>query len=742
MSFRMRLELTVFIAFICLAPQPTRGDRFPQPVGWPRIARAELRSDETLGPGVRHARWRLDTARGPLELSIATIDLHNPFVALVAGSQQGTVQGPGERLSAMADRLHAQLGVNADYFDINESGAPLNVLVENGRMLHQPDAAAAFIAGSGNKIVMQTMHWQALVTAAGGRMVRISTLNEWASASNLALITQELGPTTAGAALEVVLTPSQQPRSPAQVPLSYRVEQVNVDASALVPLANGDLGVAANGGLAQSLAQDFKPGDVVTVDMQSEPAADSITTAVGGGPLLLRDGAIAVDPAPPAPEETDVRNPVTGAGVSADGGSLWLIVVDGRAPSRSVGLTRPMFGALFASLGAANAMAFDSGGSSEMVVRHLGDGGVSVANTPSDGRERGIADGLFVVNTALVGPVQRLLIKAPAQSVLTGSHLQLFASGVDEHDQPIPLAAQDVSYTVEPTDAARIDAGGVLRAKHAADIRLTAHAANASTEVSLRVLAAVASMRVVGAPRVLPAGMKSALAVQALDDRRLPVAVDPEAIHWTSQGNGGSIDPFGTFTAGARAGLATVRAQIGMRTAELTLASGEHTQWVQRDLRAGGQPPLWSFRAQPADIVAGAADESPAPSGERALRLRYDFSAAAAIRAAYVQSVVALCGQPIAVSLDVYGDGNGAWLRGGYRNADGNAESLTLARHVDWRGWKRLRVAFPFQAAWPVTWTRFYVVERAPQAHESGSLWLRRFAAVYAGPATLGCQGI
>lgn len=742
MSFRERLELTVFIALVCLAPQSSRADQFPQPARWPQITRADVLVDEALGPGVRHVRWRLETARGPLELSIATVDLHNPFVALAAGSHMGIVQGPGERLSAMADRLHAQLGVNADYFDINESGAPLNVLVANGRMLHQPDAAVAFIAGADNKLAMQAMHWQASVTAAGGRVVRISTLNEWSSASTLALLTSELGSADAGAALEIVLAPSQQPPAPAHVPLSYRVEQLHSGEAVLAPLAAGELGIAAGGSLAQSLAQDFKLGDVVTVDMLSEPAEASIATAVGGGPLLLRDGAVATDPAAPAPEETDVRNPVTGAGVSADGATLWLIVVDGRAPSRSVGLTRPMFGSLFASLGAANAMAFDSGGSTEMVVRHLGDSGVSVANTPSDGRERSIADGLFVLNTASAGTVQRLIIKAPAQSVLAGSHLQLFAAGVDEHDQPIPLAPQDVTYTLEPADAARIDGAGMLTAQRPGDISLTARAGSASAAVGLRLLATVASMRIVGTPRTLTPGARAPLGVQALDDRGLPIAVDPSSVGWSSHGNGGSIDPTGTFTASGQAGISTVRAQIGMRTAEVTLASGEHAQWLQRELHAGAQPPAWSFRAQPVKIVSGSADEDPTPSGDRALRLRYDFSAAATIRAAYAQSAVAICGQPIAVAVDVYGDGNGEWLRGGYRNADGNDESLTLARHLDWHGWKHLRVTVPSQAAWPVTWTRFYVVERAPQAHESGSIWLRRFAAVYAGPATLGCQGI
>src|SRR4029077_14844428 len=93
-----------------------------------------------------------------------------------------------------------------------------------------------------------------------------------------------------------------------------------------------------------------------------------------------------------------------------------------------------------------------------------------------------------------------------------------------------------------------------------------------------------------------------------------------------------------------------------------------------------------------------------------------------------------LPGEPLAVAIDVYGDGNDEWLRAGYRNADGNDESVTIARRVDWRGWKTIRVAIPSQTAWPIVWTRLYVVERAAGAREQGSLWFRNVRSFFAGP--------
>jgi hypothetical protein len=40
----------------------------------------------------------------------------------------------------------------------------------------------------------------------------------------------------------------------------------------------------------------------------------------------------------------------------------------------------------------------------------------------------------------------------------------------------------------------------------------------------------------------------------------------------------------------------------------------------------------------------------------------------------------------------------------------------------------------PAQSAWPLTWTRLYLVERGPSVRERGSVWLRNFALIYPGP--------
>jgi len=126
-----------------------------------------------------------------------------------------------------------------------------------------------------------------------------------------------------------------------------------------------------------------------------------------------------------------------------------------------------MLGSLLGALGASDAMAFDSGGSTEMAVRHLGDFDTSVVNVPSDGRERAIADALPVLNTAPPGPVARLLLDAVGgdEAVLVGSRIRLLAAAIDADMQPVAVDAASVGYSTDAPAVATVDGDGLLTAK-------------------------------------------------------------------------------------------------------------------------------------------------------------------------------------------------------------------------------------------------------------------------------------
>jgi len=138
---------------------------------------------------------------------------------------------------------------------------------------------------------------------------------------------------------------------------------------------------------AEALAQ-LKVGSIANVQwgLPGEPQM-----AISGESILLRKGVRRV---------TDDRelHPRTAIGIDRDTGRLLMLVVDGRQ-SFSRGLTLVEEASMMKQLGAEDALNFDGGGSSTMVAKDR-NGDVRVLNSPSDGQQRSIPDGIAVLYSA------------------------------------------------------------------------------------------------------------------------------------------------------------------------------------------------------------------------------------------------------------------------------------------------------------------------------------------------------
>jgi hypothetical protein len=117
------------------------------------------------------------------------------------------------------------------------------------------------------------------------------------------------------------------------------------------------------------------PGVVLTDDELLD-----MSDAISGRPWLVRDGELVTDTLD-AFETSNDRAPRTAVGLSEDGTTLFLAVVDGRQ-AESRGMTLYELGRLMMELGAHEAMNLDGGASSEMFVERLG----GVVSVPSSGR--------------------------------------------------------------------------------------------------------------------------------------------------------------------------------------------------------------------------------------------------------------------------------------------------------------------------------------------------------------------
>ena len=136
----------------------------------------------------------------------------------------------------------------------------------------------------------------------------------------------------------------------------------------------------------------------MTLRLILQPDWSVVSDAIGGGPVLVRDGA----PVYRSNEgfttsQLAPRGPRTAVGQRADGGIV-LLTTDGRQPGLSVGMTNFELAQTLVRFGAVRGMALDGGGSSTLAF----DG--TVLNSPSDGRERAVSTALMLQYYGVYAP--------------------------------------------------------------------------------------------------------------------------------------------------------------------------------------------------------------------------------------------------------------------------------------------------------------------------------------------------
>jgi Phosphodiester glycosidase len=326
-----------------------------------------------------------------------------------------------ETVSSMVRRSGAVAGINGDYFDIGDSGMPLNILVQEGRLLRSPTGWAALAVGADGRARIVRYAWR------GSILLPATMATHWIAGFNTGIVPEGLTvlsiargygapPPDPGMRQTVVEVIPAEPSSDQAVagaaadlavpssgdggPL-YKVKQVWPQQAYYAPFPRGTLLVVGRGRAADWLLQNVTPDMPLRVNLATDPDWRGVETVIGGGPVLVQNGQLIDDPHSPVPNERFHRNPVSAVGISRDAQTLLLVSVDGRQPRFSVGLTQPQLAAYMRWLGAYQAMEFDSGGSVTMAVRLPGRSVPVVVNSPSDGHERRVANALLVFRASL-----------------------------------------------------------------------------------------------------------------------------------------------------------------------------------------------------------------------------------------------------------------------------------------------------------------------------------------------------
>ncbi|MGH3135280.1 MAG: phosphodiester glycosidase family protein [Gaiellaceae bacterium] len=350
-----------------------------------------------LLPGVTYETGVQFTPHGPVSLHIVRgpkpVGLYRLRPVL---SNESVVQR--ETVSAMQRRLASQttsVGVNGDYFSLSD-GRPSGILLRDGVLATPPNSSRSS-AGVTLDGLLDVRKVRFLGTWRGtGQRRALNFLNKAPGTNGISLFTSDWGsatPRIAGS-FAVVLAPFSSATPNVDLPVPVTATSQNG------PLAIGP-GMAvlvARGSAAAKLQAEAQPGTTVTLRLILQPDWSTVADAIGGGPLLVRDGA-------PVYRSNEAfttsqlvpRGPRSAVGQRADG-SVLLVTTDGRQPGFSVGMTNFELAQALVRLGAVRGMALDGGGSATLAFEG------TVLNSPSDGKERAISTALMLQYYGVYAP--------------------------------------------------------------------------------------------------------------------------------------------------------------------------------------------------------------------------------------------------------------------------------------------------------------------------------------------------
>jgi hypothetical protein len=752
-----------------------RGSWVPStPEYWSQVVSEQSTTPKTISRGVTWHTETYQTVGGAQRAQIMNVDLADANLRFGMVEADNELADPNDEvISQMANSSGAVAGVNADEFAIHATGQPEGMVVRGGVLEASPVAdwpTDLEILNNGQfEFATETFTGTATDTTTGSTDT-LAALNR-IDTDDLTAITPYMGAAPIGESTIATATVGSNG--------ALTITGVETSQTELPQVPNGQEYLIARRGTQDSLwLQGLHVGDNVTLSDSIAPygigsAPDDVATAVSGAAYLERRGAMAVPVT--AGGENNVDYPVVGIGVSKNGKHAIMATFDGEeTTSTAVGLTRPQFAQWFMAHGAYNAVEFDSGGSAEMVGRMPGDKQVSVLNTPSDGSERPVANGLFIYSTeAAPGAATHVTVNGGQPlTLLQGTTVPVAAYATDGEDNP---AAQATSLSVVPSRLAQAGAstttatGGqtvaVTAGQPGAGL-LTGTAGRARTDVPLRVVSTLSSLSISPSEPDLADGATQALTPSGKADGA-SVPLSASQVQWSvSPSSLGTVSSSGVFTAAASGdGLATVTATAGGVSGTVSIAVGQSATVIDPMANtsnwgvSNGYLYPWPrvVPSSPSDSTTdGSISQSStvtSPTGGDTMDLHYDFPAGS--------SVYNVDAYPLSMANEQITEGSGTqapealgiWVKGNASLASFPSSTTPLANGaitlsfgmyqsddqpidfyptaVTWDGWQLAVADLPAGLSYPLSFNYVSLVVVDPSTTETGDVYLSNLEALY-----------
>ncbi|MFP4513900.1 MAG: phosphodiester glycosidase family protein, partial [Acidimicrobiales bacterium] len=342
-------------------------------------------------PGIEYLRLQRDSPQAEVHaLRLAPSVL--PRLEIVTASDHQARTPTRETTTSMCRRVRCVAAINGDYYHLAD-GLPAGPVVTDGELrfgIGDITHGAVLIDGGRrfSAVTTDELTWTVTVQTGAEVDLTLDRVNRSIRDGGTALYTSRYGPSTGTPAgtLEITARLADGADHPVgQAPLEIVDRSTDGDS----PIPDGHVVIAARGDRTHDLELMWAQGAtdlasaILTVDV------GPTHHAIGGSPVLMRNGRYHFPWEDPAPA-TQGRRPRTIIGWTP-AGEVLLVTVDGDRPGYSVGVNLPEAARLLARLGAVEGVMLDGGASSTMVI------GGQIRNRPTGG-ERAVGGAVVVLS--------------------------------------------------------------------------------------------------------------------------------------------------------------------------------------------------------------------------------------------------------------------------------------------------------------------------------------------------------
>ncbi len=684
--------------------------------------------ERTLTKGVVYKEISRLYKAGWMDIYVLEIDAHDDNVGLKV-LESASQLGGKHTVSDFASTYNVAAAVNADFFG---SGSPMSSMGQVARNGHM-EAAQNYYNGTANRYagffldsdgvpfidyVKTTMG----LYGAGDVGLEMGAKNKYTDFSKPVYFDRNAISSTAALdanrsdLVKIVVNDG------AIADISGAGETVDVPSDGYIIVMNKSTAASQLGKFSVGQRVGFTENE--TFVFRPEKSISSIELGVSGGGELLRNGETVENGL-----IISGRNPRTMIGVNRDKTKIYVVCIDGRGDS--IGATHYEAAEVMSDLGCYDAIHFDGGGSTTMVVQNE-DRQLYVANDPSEGSERRVANAFGVAGVGESTGLAHLKLDVnnDYKIMFAGFGTPVSVKGLDNNLNPTALT-QNVTYSANIKGEWN---NNVFTPEQEGDCIITAKAGSAEGTLKVKVLGGAASLGINIGSGSLDIGESTPVSANIINKEGFEIAADGSNVNWSVDNNEVAYVQGGRVY-GKGLGDAVVTAECNGATASVKITVG--TQFAS----------LMSFEAKrrvtastSGEGIMGSAMQisGVAIDGNRSVQMKYGFSG----NMTTTQSVFAQLDKPVPVpagarSLIFWykGGGDSVSLKAIISDANDKSYGMIIDSTLMGQDWQKTVVPVPDGAVFPIKIEKFCVESLNTTDPISGTVYIDNIGAVIGGTA-------